>query len=187
MELANKITIKEVCGKIDIIKLVEHHKEHPGETLWLAEIIGIANRAKPGVTVLPDGKPSEWVKFFGNFKGTELATGKIVRSGVCMLPGSAPALLFGALEGGATAVNFGFRIGVLFDDTAAVKYRFKVDSMMPVAENDPLALLENQLKQPQLAAPAIDINAAEAARAANQQPAVVEPAAAAGKGGRRAA
>jgi hypothetical protein len=155
MEVINKITVKNVCGKVDIIKLVEHHKTAPGTPLWMMEIYGIASDSKPGATVLPDGKTSNWIKFVGNFKALNIATGAVYRSGACILPGAIPDMLFGALGiEGNKSVEFAFRVGVKFNEDAATKYTFLCDSLMEVKENDPLERLEAGIKTLALAAPA---------------------------------
>jgi hypothetical protein len=171
MEVIKKITVKIVTGGVDIVKLVDHHKANPpgspGAVLWLMEIFGVATGFKPGETVLPDGKVSPWVKFIGQFKAMNLAGGAVFRSGACLLPGAIPDLIFGALQNEENkSVQFGFRIGVRFDETAATKYVYVTDSLLPVKENDPLEMLEAGIKAPKLEAPKVNPHAAETARQA---------------------
>jgi hypothetical protein len=179
MEVIKKITVKTVTGGVNIIKLVEHQKAAPGTPLWLMEVFGIATSSKPGQTDM-----GAFVKFIGQFKALNIATGEVKRSGACLLPGALPDLVFGALSAeGNQAVQFGFRIGVKFDDTSATKYVYVCDSLMEVKENDPLELLESGIKKPALTAPQAQPDPAAAA-ASTQEPAGV---ANAGGKGRKAA
>ena len=163
IKLLKKITLREAAGKPDLKALIAFDNQTPAlnpdgtpnlprPTLWLAQILGGANDYKPGET-----DKGQFVRFLGQFKGTNLHTGEAKHASSCILPGAIPNMLFAALKGGASSVQFGFRIGVHYDDSAVTKYVYDVESLFDVAENDHVALLEAAIstgKLPALAAPA---------------------------------
>jgi hypothetical protein len=178
MKIIKKLTTATVHGKPDIKAIVAHDNATPGATLWLWSVIGIASDYKPGSTDM-----GSFVKFVGAFEGSNLQTGEVFRSGACILPGALPDMIFGALKGmaGNGNVQFGFKIGVHFDDTAAAKYVFDIESLADVAENDPVKLLKASIEatgklpslpapqaQPALAAPASEPAASTVTGDANE-------------------
>ena len=138
-----KLTVRDILGGAPNIKAIINHDEaNPGAELWLVEIIGIATAYRPG-TVKDTGQP--YIRFLGSFQGTNLETGQMFQSGSCILPGAIPDLLFGALQMG-NAVQFGFKIGVKFEQKAATKYVYVVESMTEQSSTDPLAQLANAIR-----------------------------------------
>jgi hypothetical protein len=155
--IIKKITVRDVCGKPDILAIVAHHNkvterakagERIDPVVWMLAILGICTDSKAGMHTNADGTQSQYVRFLGMFKGTNMQTGEEVRSGACILPGAIPDMLYGALKGqaGAAQIQFGFKIGVQFDDTSATKYIYVVESLAEVADNDPVLLLEQSIK-----------------------------------------
>ncbi len=143
MKIEKKITVKGVCGQIKLQRLMGGLAENQtiGDTVPLMTVIGIARR----YTVVQSDK-GESIKFLGNFKATNLETGEVTQSGACFLPGALPDMLFGAIgENAEREVQFGFKIGAHFDESAITKYVYDVESLMPMSENDPLALLESAI------------------------------------------
>jgi hypothetical protein len=152
-----KITVRDMLGGApDIKAIIKNDEANPGAPLWLCEVIGVCTAARPGTV---QGTGQTYVRFLGSFQGTVYASGQIFQSGAAILPGAIPDMLFGALQMGH-AVQFGFRIGVIFDQTAATKYVYVVESMTKQAATDPLAMLAAAIKSgaelpalPQLSGP----------------------------------
>lgn len=133
MNVIRKITVKAVCGAIDIEKLIAA----PDKQIKLARIFGIATKAKPGASDF-----GEFVKFQGQFRAINLETGAEYQSGGLILPPVAQDFLEGALSGeNVESVQFGFDITVRFDNTAIAKYVYEVTPLLEPQENDPLTLL----------------------------------------------
>lgn len=138
-----KLTVRDILGASpDIKAIIKNDEANPGSVFWLCEIIGIATAARPGSVA---GTDQNYVRFLGSFQGTNLLTGQIFRSGAAILPAAIPDMLYGALQLG-DAVQFGFRIGVMYDESAATKYVYVTESLTRAPANDPLALLAAAIK-----------------------------------------
>lgn len=134
MELVNKITVKIVCGVI--AEAMQGKK-----TLDLMQIVGIANGT--GIT---NGTYGESVFLKGQFKATNLLTKDVFASGKCYLPDAATNLVAGQLNGDNTQVQFAFIIGAKAANNK-VGYEYFVKPLIEPSENDPIALIENQIKK----------------------------------------
>lgn len=137
--LIKKISIKTV------LKARPAVPEKNGEVNQIMDLIGIANGVQPGET---DKGP--YNRFIGSFQATNLKTGEVYRSGSCFMPDVAGNLILGALKGGASSVEFGFKIGVVKDDQSATGYVYVAEPLMKPSENDPLELLNKKVNVPQL-------------------------------------
>jgi len=137
--LLTKITVKTVCGAPDIEKIIGAK----GKQIELMDVFGYVRKSAPGTSDL-----GEYVKFKGSFKAVNLETGEIFQSGALILPGVASEALDGAMTHDVNELQFGFRIGVKYapDNKGAVKYSYFAVPLMAPSENDPLTLLENQIK-----------------------------------------
>lgn len=163
--IIKKITVKGICGTVKLQTLMKDLPDGAsvGPAIPLLQIVGIARDYK--VTMTDKG---ESLKFIGQFKATNLQTGEIFHSGACYLPGAAPDAIYGALgTQGDREVAFGFRVLAHFDESAIAKYVYDVESLMPLAENDPLALLEKTFSAP----PALSAPSEQPAAAPSEQPA----------------
>jgi hypothetical protein len=137
VNIVSKITVKGVCGKMDLEKLLAA----PGKTIELMDVYGLARKA------IPDSSDyGEYVKFRGSFKAINLEDGEIVQSGACILPKVAQEALAGQFTDDTQEVAFGFRVSAAYDPEAVTKYVYKVIPLMVPAENDALGLLENKIK-----------------------------------------
>lgn len=145
MKILGKISIKNVTGGIigdkdRMMKLLQ------GTKLDLMDVFGITKSF-----LVVEGKegfePS--IKLKGEFKAVNLETGEVFRAGVCYLPKMASELIAGVLKGEGVSgdVQFGFRVSARYDESSATQYVYDVESLMEVAENDPLELLTKSLKQ----------------------------------------
>lgn len=155
MQIIRKITTKLVSGGVDFDALVKSESKRED----LLKVWGIANRAKPGSSEYGD-----YVRFSGQFRATDLRTGAEYASGSCILPGVAQDLLAGALDKEeAESVQFAFMVSVRYEPSAVVKYVYEVESLLPIADSDPIQLLTNQLKQleDKSSAPAVEEKHAE--------------------------
>lgn len=151
--LVNKLTVKSILGeKPDIERLIKYCDEQKDEKaiLFLVGILGIASDYKPGQTTLPDGKVQQWLKLLGQFRATNLETGEVFVSGVCILPGAGNDLVYGALkalegDGAGGTVEFAFRIGIQRDKTAATGYVYVIEQTYQPAKADALDALQTKL------------------------------------------
>jgi len=144
MEILSKITVKKACAFPPFKDLVAADTAKPGTVLWLCKIYGIGRRLKPDVALQPDGTASNFVRFMGEFRSVDMTTGRICTAGQIILPKIAQDLLAGAMESGAV-VQFGFQLGIRYEETAVTKYVYVCESLLAPAKNDPLALLENSI------------------------------------------
>lgn len=147
-EAVRKLTVKGIMGeKVDIEKLLAA----PGKRMDLCDIFGIARRHKAD-----QSEHGSFVRFYGRFKGVNLATGEVVEAPQFIAPGTVQDMLYGAMgtDENVIEVSFGVRIGVKFDNDAATKYVFTVTNLRKPSENDPLALLENEISTAVKALPA---------------------------------
>lgn len=137
--LINKISSKTVMG--DLKLMAAHMLVGDVKSRELYTVIGIARKA--------DGKETDYgtaTKFVGNFSAVNLQTGEEFRSGAAYLPGAAGDMLYGAM--GGDPVEFGFKIGIELDNSAATGYIFTVESLIEPGENDPLVTLARSISAP---------------------------------------
>lgn len=142
IETMRKLTIRSIMGeKVDIEELLKT----PEKRMDLCALYGIARKFKPDQSDL-----GSYVRFYGRFRGVNLKSGETMEAGQIIVPGIIQDQLFGAMggEGGeVTEVQFAVKVGVKYDKDAATKYVYTVQSLQPMAENDPLTLLENTLTE----------------------------------------
>ena len=158
MNLVNKLGVKTIVGG----KITKPAEADAPRTV--ARIFGIAKGTVTGATDFGD-----FVGFKGDFKGINLETGEEFRSAKCFLPDIATGILLSALENTGEgeskdvkgtlkrketsykgSVEFGFDISVKHADNA-VGYEYMASPLMPVADSDPLALMQKNI--PALPAP----------------------------------
>lgn len=192
VKVSSKLTLRGIVGKITLERLnqIKAATDDGSGGIHLADIIGIASDYKAGAT-----DKGEFVRFLGDFEGISALDGSVHRSGCCILPGAAENLIYGALRqlGGdaARAVRFGFRFRAVYDDSAATKYVFSVESLQAPGANDPLAGLRSEMSAggyrlpgmasvTQLPAPVASAPEAPPAPAAAPAPVAEAPKAAAG-------
>lgn len=173
MEILKKITVKSCNAMPDVEKLIKA----PGKAMELLDIVGQVTGYKIG-----NSDKGEYVKFSGSFMAVNKDSGEMFRSGVAILPGAAPGLLVGALDGGASGVEFAFSVGAKYDPTAVTKYVYTLQSRLAPREDDPVMRLASSLGMPLpvLAAPKSEPNPGEKAPEAPKSDAKPE-----GKGGRK--
>lgn len=174
-EVLKKITVKTVCGKPSRDAI---HAAGPSGVPMM-ELVGVASKSKPG-----DSQFGAYVAFLGRFEAKALAgehAGKTFQSAKLIAPSIVSDQIEGLLGEGAESVQFALLIGVVRDDTVAVGYRFTVESLLPMAETDPLALLRKTVDDARKALPA---PAAAPAPAPAPSPAPEAPAKGKGKGGK---
>jgi hypothetical protein len=134
--IIRKLTIKSISDKPTLKDLIEHTE------IPLCRVYGIANGMKPDSTDY-----GNFVRFMGDFRGTNLKTGEQVRSGQMIMPKIIEDLIAGQLVNPEiSALEFGFEIGMRLDETVATKYVYTAKSLIEAAENDPLIALENKMK-----------------------------------------
>jgi len=124
-----KLSTKKIVGKVLVRELEEGDND-------LYEIVGIASGIKTGSTDY-----GEYAGLTGNFAARNIKTGESFRSGVAFLPDVANDPIIGQLQAGASAVEFGWIIGVKTDDESTVGYVYYARPLIEADENDPLELL----------------------------------------------
>lgn len=167
MQIVRKITIK-TCGNFTVARIKEVMAAAnlaDGASIPLLKIVGETTSAKTGQT-----DKGTFTKLGGSFIGTDLTTGELFQSGVCILPDFVGAQLGAALQQGES-VRFAFEIGAQRADTAITGYAFVIK---PLIETKPAnAMLELMelagIKTP--AAPALAAPATPAAPAPAAKPA----------------
>ena len=136
MQIVRKITIK-TCGNFTVARIKEvmaAAKLAEGASIPLLKIVGETTSAKTGQT-----DKGTFTKLGGSFIGTDLTTGELFQSGVCILPDFVGAQLGAALQQGES-VRFAFVIGAQRADTAITGYAFVIK---PLIETKPAnAMLE---------------------------------------------
>lgn len=148
VDAVRKLTIKGVMGeKPDIEKLLAAE----GKRMDLCDIFGIARRHKPDAS-----DHGSFIRFYGRFKGVNLATGEILEAPQLIAPGTLQDMIYGAMgnEENIVEVQFAVRCGIKYDKDAATKYVYTFVNLMPTMENDPMALLEASVKDRVKALPA---------------------------------
>lgn len=177
MEILRKITIK-TCGDFTVKKIKElldtrgptvekDGKTIPGpvaegEVVPLLKVVGESNGAKTGQT-----DKGTFTKLLGNFVGTDLTTGALYQSQVCILPEFIGGALGAALTGGAP-VQFAFEIGAKRKDSAVTGYEFVVKPLIAAKPTDKMLELMNAAG---IAPPALAIEAGAPAAAPTAAPA----------------
>lgn len=112
-----------------------------GETNWIASVVGVATGVKQG-----ESNFGPWMALMGSFVAEAKSTekeGELVRfrTGQLFMPDVVNNLIIGALNGAKDGVQFGFKIGVIKDDSAATGYTYVAESLIAPAANDPLEKL----------------------------------------------
>lgn len=124
--IIKKITIKDVCGTV----------QKPESATTLMRVVGIAKDFDTGTTTF-----GEFIKFKGQFRAINIATGEAFDSGAMILPDIANNLIFGALSSeGANAVEFAFDLAIK-PSKSPTGYDYTVQSLIESKEADPLSAL----------------------------------------------
>lgn len=137
-----KISIKTVCGTPDIEEVIKAKK------IDLMDVFGIVTRMK---TTTSDY--GESVKFIGQFRATNLATGELFKAPSLFLPKAWEEELSAAMTTGANA-EFALRVSVLYDKTSATKYVYDCVSLFEPQVSDAMLALEAKFSEAQKRLPA---------------------------------
>lgn len=106
----------------------------------LFRVAGIAHNFKTGKTTYGD-----WFSFTGQFEAVNRLTGEVFRSANLFLPDVVTEQLLPIVKAnGETGVELAFDVGVKPFNNAQ-GYEYTVDSLIPVAANDPLSMLTARL------------------------------------------
>lgn len=159
MQIVRKITIK-TCGNFTVARIKEVMAAAnlaDGASIPLLKIVGETTSAKTGQT-----DKGTFTKLGGSFIGTDLTTGELFQSGVCILPDFVGAQLGAALQQGES-VRFAFEIGAQRADTAITGYAFVIK---PLIETKPANAMLELMELAGIKAPAVPALAAPATPAA---------------------
>lgn len=121
-----------------------------GETVWIAQVVGIARGTKSGVSNYGD-----WTALMGEFIAVPLVgdkAGQRFRTGQMFLPDVVMNMVSSAL-GGNTGVDFAFKIGIVAADTegenpSATGYEYTADFLIAPETSDPLQALADKALPP---------------------------------------
>lgn len=136
MELVNKISMAQMFGNIKA--LVKPMTE--GESKEILKIVGICNGTKQG-----ESDFGSYTALLGEFKATNLITGKDYVSGKCFLPMVVTNLVAGQFNDEIKKVQFAFIISVVEDQSSQVGYHYTATPLMKASASDPIALLEQSI------------------------------------------
>lgn len=126
-----------------IAKLEKIHAKTGDGRQDVLDVFGIAKKFKPGAS-----DKGEFIRFIGQFKGVNLATGEVFISAAAIFPKMIEDALWGVMNAdGVSDVQFAYRLGVKYDPKAATKYVYVAVPLTKPAENDALALLEKSVAE----------------------------------------
>lgn len=143
---ARKITTAVVGFNLEAVRAALESLKKDETEAPLYTIIGIVNGAKPGAT-----DKGDYVRLVGSFKATNLHTGDVYQSGVCILPNFlGEPLGMAAMKPGAQGVQFALTMKAKKAPKSVAGFEYTAESVLPVAAHDPLAVLEETLKADKL-------------------------------------
>ncbi len=103
VERLRKITLKGIGAQCDVEKLFGTE----GKRLDLADVYGVATKAKPG-----QSDYGGYVAFLGQFRAINLETKQVFESSKCILPRFIEEELYGALGDSGESANVTFAIRI---------------------------------------------------------------------------
>ena len=152
IQIVKKVSTRVICGGLPPVP-------NPGETIWLYNVIGLANSIKTG-----ESQYGPWRALLGSFvaeapSAENPGETKRFRTGQLFLPDVALDLVAPSVAASKKSeqVQFAFRVGVMGDDSAATKYVYVAESLLAPEESDPLEMLMAKTA-PQLPAPGERVN-----------------------------
>lgn len=145
-KLLKKLTIKTFIGdKSDVLAyamLGRDGKAPTGEAVPLMRVLGSVTKYQTGSSDFGD-----WVKLFGSFHATNLQTGEVLDDvSQCLLPSMISDSVAGALNAGATSVEFAVEIDARFVLKAATMYEFEARTLIKPAAAKPINELMAKLQ-----------------------------------------
>lgn len=147
-EPLRKITIATVYGKPKLADLMAAAEKK--EVLPIMDVWGIATRAREGKSDY-----GAFVRFNGQFRAMNLATGELFRAATMLLPRFLEEELAAVLaDANALNAEFGVRITAKFDEDASTKYVYLADPIVEPKETAQLADLTERIGKARLALPA---------------------------------
>lgn len=160
MELQKKISVAKVFGKVNAAIIARDGEgDGPAKKLFVGTFYGSASGTKEGTTDYGDYRA-----LTGVFRAINPA-GEVFESGVCFLPDVALDMITGALDGGATSVDFAFKIYAALDAESNVGYTYRAEPLLNQTDN-PLDRIAGLLTGPKAAPKAPD----EAPKAPDEAP-----------------
>ena len=146
IKLQKKVSVAKVFGKVNAAIIAKTG----GNEIHVMRILGSASGVKSGVSDYGD-----WKALSGQFRATNPETGEQTDAATAFLPDVALDMITGALDGGATAVDFAFDIFAVLDDSSSVGYTYRASPLLQAAEDSPINRIAAKL-QAMLPAPKTD-------------------------------
>lgn len=156
MAYIKKMSIKNICGPVK--KLVP--KDEDTAPVMLARIIGSVTGSERGSSNI-GGEERPWVKFLGQFAGTNLQTGEEFRSFTCFLPSIVSELLENSQQDGGI-IEFAVDIGAAYSDTP-IGYEYVFESLVAPDTVDTLSHIAARIPPKALPSPVVMEKATDAA------------------------
>lgn len=130
MNLLAKISVKNVCGKVDTIKAADGVRP-------LMRVYGEAQSFEPVATAYGDS-----LRFRGDFRAINLQTSEKFGAAQCFLPATIEGVIAAAISrGDANSVEFAFDIGVKWSEKV-VGYEYVCNTLIESRDVDRFAALE---------------------------------------------
>lgn len=124
----------------------------PGDSRDIAVIYGQTTKSEVVTTTFGDS-----VRFSGNFKGRNIATGDEYRSARCFVPGIIEDMLSDAVaDADGAPVEFAIVIGAEYSEKGNMGYAFTVRPLTPIKESSVLEHLDSVVNNALKSLPAPD-------------------------------
>jgi hypothetical protein len=141
MAQVKKLSVATVYGKIDLKEVLNAEKPVP-----VMRAYGVAVGTKTGTSAYGD-----WTALIGQFKAVNLKTGEVSEAAQLFLPEVALTPLRVALSRNENrSVRFALDIKVQpakNSKPGGVPYEYTFEHLLPPAEDDPLLMLEAEMKE----------------------------------------
>lgn len=149
IEMQRKLTIKGIWGsKLDIEEILKAE----GKQMDICVLRGICRRYKAD-----QSEQGAFVRFYGEFRGTNCKTGETFAAPQIIVPGILQDQLYGVMgaDGDVRDVQFAVKIAAKYDKDSVTKYVYRVESLIAPQESDLMEILDKSLSgQKLLPAPA---------------------------------
>lgn len=135
MESVKKLSVATVCGRVKVAE---------GEKKSLMRVVGVCIGTKTGTSQYGD-----WTALEGSFKATNIETGEVVHSGICLLPDVAlTQILVARNAANNNPVEFAVDIIVTGDTDpkpGSIGYSYSANWLIESGGDDPLKAIEARL------------------------------------------
>jgi len=143
MQIIKKISVK-TCGaspEMEFVKIDGKDVPRAKGEQSLLRIIGMTNGVKRGT-----GDYGPWVAFLGSFEATNMSTGEVYSSSVCLMPEAVSGILSVAVgQEDGKAVEFGVDIGAKPENNP-IGFTYTITPLIESEETNPLRHLKKLIE-----------------------------------------